>query len=298
MSIPVTPEVTPDRVSVITVAHNSLAVLPGMLGSVPRACPVIVVDNASQEAAPLADLAKTHGAQLIRNDDNRGFGPACNIGAASARTEFLLFLNPDARLDDGAIEALVAAADAHPGAVAYNPAITDGKGRPYFKRGSVLLPASARLPAGWPAANREVPVLTGAAFFVRRAAFEAVGGFDPAIFLYHEDDDLALRLKTVGSLMFVHGARVTHDAGNSTVRSPASAAFKAFHMGRSRVYAARKHQLPGAGRKALVSALVQLVSPLTLLSARKRAKQWAFLRGVLQGLRATGSAPQGPAGSR
>ncbi|EDM69527.1 glycosyl transferase, family 2 [Roseobacter sp. AzwK-3b] len=269
----------------VTVAHNSLAVLPKMLASVPLGSTAIVVDNASRDAAALADLAQAHGAQLIRNEDNRGFGPACNIGAAEAQSEFVLFLNPDARLGDGAIEALVTAADAHPMAVAFNPAITDGKGRPYFKRGSVLLPASARLPAGWPDADREVPVLTGAAFFVRRAAFEAVGGFDPAIFLYHEDDDLALRLKTVGSLMFVHGARVTHDAGNSTVRSPASAAFKAFHMGRSRVYAARKHQLPGAGRKALVSALMQLISPLTLLSARKRAKQMAFLRGVLDGLR-------------
>ena len=216
MSIPVAPE----RVTVVTVAHNSLAVLPKMLASVPRGSTAIVVDNASRDAAALADLARTHGAQLIRNEDNCGFGPACNIGAAEALSEFVLFLNPDARLGDGAIEALVAAADAHPEAVAFNPAITDGKGRPYFKRGSVLLPASARLPAGWPDADREVPVLTGAAFFVRRAAFEAVGGFDPAIFLYHEDDDLALRLKTVGSLMFVHGARVTHDAGNSTVRSP------------------------------------------------------------------------------
>ncbi|SHL35309.1 Glycosyltransferase, GT2 family [Roseovarius litoreus] len=294
MSIPVAPE----RVTVVTVAHNSLAVLPKMLASVPRGSTAIVVDNASRDAAALADLARTHGAQLLRNEDNRGFGPACNIGAAEAPSEFVLFLNPDARLGDGAIEALVAAADAHPEAVAFNPAITDGKGRPYFKRGSVLLPASARLPAGWPDADREVPVLTGAAFFVRRAAFEAVGGFDPAIFLYHEDDDLALRLKTVGSLMFVHGARVTHDAGNSTVRSPASAAFKAFHMGRSRVYAARKHQLPGAGRKALVSALVQLISPLTLLSARKRAKQLAFLRGVLDGLRTPGSDRQSPKGSQ
>src|SRR6056297_676382 len=282
MSIPVAPE----RVTVVTVAHNSLAVLPEMLASLPPGCKAVVVDNASHETSPLADLAQTHDAHLIRNDDNRGFGPACNIGAAQARTEFLLFLNPDARLGDRAIEALVAAADAHPEAVAFNPAITDGKGRPYFKRGSVLLPASARLPAGWPDADREVPVLTGAAFFVRRAAFEAVGGFDPAIFLYHEDDDLALRLKDqIGPLMFVRNAHVTHDAGNSTVRSPASAAFKAFHMGRSRVYAARKHRLPGAGRKALMSALMQLASPLTLLSARKRAKQLAFLRGVVDGLR-------------
>ncbi len=282
MSIPTAPE----RVTVVTVAHNSLAVLPAMLASLPRSAGTVIVDNASQDRAALAALAAEHGAQLIRNDDNLGFGAACNIGASEARTEFLFFLNPDARLAPGALEALVTAADNHPEASAFNPAITDGRGRPYFKRGSVLLPRAEKLPSGWPETDRELPVLTGAAFFVRRAAFEAAGGFDPEIFLYHEDDDLALRLKAgAGPLRFVRAAHVTHDAGNSTLRSPASAAFKAFHMGRSRVYATRKHGLPGAGCKAFTSALLQLLSPLTLLSARKRAKQAAFLRGIVSGLK-------------
>lgn len=283
MSITPTPE---HRVTIVTVAYNSLAVLPGMLASVPDEVACIIVDNASDDHIALAELAAAHGAHLIRNDDNRGFGTACNIGAAQAQTEFLLFLNPDARLQDGAIGALVACADANPAAVAFNPAISEANGKPYFKRGSVLLPKAQKLPPGWPERDREVPVLTGAAFFVRRTAFEATGGFDPEIFLYHEDDDLALRLRAdSGPLMFVRGARVIHDAGNSTVRSPKSAAFKAFHMGRSRVYATRKHHLPGAGRKALLAALLQLASPLTLLSKRKRAKHMAFLRGVLTTLR-------------
>ena len=283
MSIAPTPE---HRVTVVTVAYNSLAVLPEMLASIPAGVACVIVDNASDDHAALAELAAKHDAQLIQNDDNRGFGTACNIGAARARTEFLLFLNPDARLQDGAIAALLACADANPDAVAFNPAISEANGKPYFKRGTVLLPKSQKLSPGWPEQDREVPVLTGAAFFVRRTAFEAIGGFDPEIFLYHEDDDLALRLRAhCGTLMFVRAARVMHDAGNSTVRSPKSAAFKAFHMGRSRVYATRKHRLPGAGRKALLSALLQLVSPLTLLSKRKRAKQMAFLRGVLTAFR-------------
>lgn len=282
MSIPAAPE----RVTVVTVAHNSLAVLPAMLDSLPQSARTVIVDNASQDGAALAALAEQHDTRLIRNDDNLGFGAACNIGAFGANTEFLFFLNPDARLAPGALDALVTAGDNHPEASAFNPAITDGRGSPYFKRGSVLLPRTDKLPPGWPETDRELPVLTGAAFFVRRVAFEAVGGFDPEIFLYHEDDDLALRLKAgAGPLRFVRAAHVTHDAGNSTVRSPASAAFKAFHMGRSRVYATRKHGLPGAGRKALTSALLQLLSPLTLLSARKRAKQTAFLRGILSALK-------------
>jgi N-acetylglucosaminyl-diphospho-decaprenol L-rhamnosyltransferase len=270
------------RVTVVSVCYNSLAVLPDMLASVPAGTPVVLVDNASRDVAALTELAEVRGATLLRNAENRGFGPACNQGAAIATTEFLLFLNPDAALQPGAIEALVAAAARYPDFGAMNPRILNADGSPYFKRGSVLVPKSAWLPRGWPAADRVVPVLTGAAFFVRRADFEAVGGFDPAIFLYHEDDDLALRLQAArGPLYFIHDAAVRHMSGHSTTRSPQVAALKAWHMGRSRVYAARKHRVPMGATRAIVQASVQLASPLCWLSARKRAKQWAFFKGVL-----------------
>lgn len=270
------------RVTVISVCYNSTAVVPAMLASIPEGVAVVLVDNASADGAALAGLAAARGARLIRNAANRGFGTACNQGAAEAGTEFLLFLNPDAALASGALDALVAAAARYPRAAAMNPRIEAAGGRPYFKRGSVLLPRGARLPRGWPEADREVPVLSGAALFVRRADFEAVAGFDPAIFLYHEDDDLSLRLKAErGPLMFIRAALVRHQGGQSTIRSPETAALKAWHMGRSRVYAARKHRRPLAATRALGSALLQIASPLALASPRKRAKQWAFLRGVV-----------------
>lgn len=275
-----------ERVTVVTVTYNSTTVLPAMLSSVPKDTAIILIDNASDDPDAVSTLASQNQAQIILNKENSGFGVACNMGAAQAKTEFLLFLNPDARLLDGALDALVVAADTYPSASAFNPAITDKRDRPYFKRSSVLLPASTKMSRGWPASNREVPILTGAALFVRRTAFETVGGFDPQIFLYHEDDDLSLRLKaSCGPLYFVRDARVTHDAGNASPRSPETAASKAFHMGCSRIYAARKHNLAGAKRKALFSAVFQIISPIALLSARKRAKQMAFLRGVLQGMK-------------
>ena len=131
-------------------------------------------------------------------------------------------------------------------------------------------------------ADCELPVLQGSAIFVRRAAFEAVEGFDPKIFLYHEDDDLSLRLMAdCGPLRLVTGAEVVHLFGEATARSPRTAALKAWYMGQSRVYACRKHGMPNAFGNALFEALSKLLSPLTLLSARKRAKHLAFLRGVL-----------------
>jgi len=274
------------RTTIVSVCYNSMGVLPQMLASVPVGVPVVLVDNASNDRAALLALAQSAGAQLVENDRNLGFGVGCNQGAVRATTEFILFLNPDARLDQGALDGLEQAMDRYPEASAMNPRLTDGAGHPYFKRRSVLLPRSRWLAKGWPVQDCTVPVLSGAALMVRRTGFEMVGGFDPNIFLYHEDDDLSLRLvRDCGPLMFIRAASVHHMEGRSTVRSPQSAALKARHMGWSRVYAARKHGQRFALTRALAGAVGQLLSPATVLSRRKRAKHLAFLRGVLSAAR-------------
>ena len=65
---------------------------------------------------------------------NLGFGTACNLGARNAPEELILFLNPDARLCDGALAALRDAARAYPDAVAFNPLIVKEDGS-YLLRG-------------------------------------------------------------------------------------------------------------------------------------------------------------------
>ncbi len=270
------------RTTVVTVSYKSGGPLPDMLGSLPSGIPTVIVNNAAEDDHDLRALtADRLATSIVSNPENIGFGAACNLGARHAETEFLLFLNPDARLDPGCLETLEKAADAHPTAVAFNPAMTDDHGRPYFKRGSVLLPRDKHLPRGWPSSDRKVNVLSGAALFIRKTAFDAVNGFDQKIFLYHEDDDISLRLMQAGGdLMFIRDARVIHNSGHSTPRGPESAAFKAYNMGWSRVYAARKHALRLAAPRALISAAVQILNPALMVSARKRAKQTAFLRGV------------------
>lgn len=284
-------EPVPSCVTVVTVSFNSLAVLPVMLASLPNGVRTILVDNASADTAALQALADGHGAHLILNHENQGFGFACNQGAALATTEFLLFLNPDAALQPGAIDALLAAMDRFPQASAMNPRILEADGSPHFKRRSPLMPRGEWMDRNAPDADCEVTVLTGAALFVRRAAFEQVGGFDEAIFLYHEDDDLSRRLRAkVGPLMNIPQAVVRHLSGHSSPRSPEVAALKAWHMGRSLVYATRQHGRPSPFASALLLASLQMLSPAILLSRRKRAKQLAFLRGVWSA-RAAGTLP-------
>ncbi|MCG7629828.1 glycosyltransferase family 2 protein [Epibacterium sp. MM17-32] len=278
------------RVTLVTVAYNSAAVLPTLLASVPEDVDCVIVDNGSQDTDEVRHLAATHGAELVISEHNIGFGPGCNLGAAHGTGEFLFFVNPDATLSPGAVEALLAAADAHPEACAFNPRLREGNGKIAFKRRSKLLPKSLWLPREAAERDCDLPVLQGSAIFVRRAAFEAVGGFDPEIFLYHEDDDLSLRLRqTCGPLRLVTAAEVVHLFGESTVRSPRTAALKAWYMGQSRVYACRKHGMSSAFAVALRDAMMQLLSPLTLLSARKRAKHWAYLRGVWAARNAPGA---------
>ena len=271
------------RVGIVSICYNSMAVLPDMLASVPKNIPVVLVSNAGEDDnSPLAELAKLHGTTLIINKSNKGFGSACNQGADILKTELILFLNPDTILKPNAINAMLAAVDAFPNAVAFNPRIISSSGTPFFKRKSHLLPRSMKMERGWPKADCEVSTLSGAAMLVKKSIFEKAGGFDPAIFLYHEDDDLSVRLsKQFGELYFVRDALVMHLQGLSSARSPEVAALKAWHMGRSHVYVNHKHCRPMPFMRPLLNALFQLCSIQILISRRKRAKQRAYLKGVI-----------------
>lgn len=270
------------QVTVVSVSYNSMAVLPMMMASLPKDTPVVVVDNASADVPALQILCDQHAARLICNRENKGFGVACNQGAEGAQTEFLLFLNPDATVTPDSLDHLVVAARRYPLASAMNPRIAKDDGKPQFHRRSRLMPISEYMPKGWPKADRDVTVLVGSALFVRRVDFEAVGGFDPNIFLYHEDDDLSRRLRAErGPIMFIRDAFVEHLAGKSSPPSLKTVAFKEYHKARSRVFTARKHKRSWPFTTALIAALLGLLAPDMLTSARRRAKHWGAVEGVI-----------------
>ena len=289
---PAAAEAAHARVTLVTVSYNSASVLSGLLESVPPGVTVVVVDNGGTDDT--SDVAARHGTLLRRLDSNHGFGRGCNAGAEAATTEFLFFVNPDARLDAGCIDALVAFMDAHPDASAANPRIVKPNGKTEFKRRSILVPRAEWLSNGPPDAAAPIIVLLGGAIFVRRSAFEAIGGFDPAIFLYHEDDDISVRLRQqCGPVWFVPGAQARHMAGHSSGRSPKVAAFKGYHMARSRIYALAKHGGRWPWLRTFANALIGLLLPHNLLSTRRRAKHLGQLRGAWSA-RADGGAYRAP----
>lgn len=270
-------------VTVVSVCYKSDALIREMVETVPESTPIILVDNG--KTTNFAALPAARQITVVQLENNQGFGRGCNAGASATKTPWILFLNPDARVTAGAIEALLQAIDNHPNAVAFNPRISNSNGSEYFKRRSWLLPRNRYMKKGWPAADAVVPILSGAALFVSKQKFAAVGGFDPDIFLYHEDDDLSLRLGKLGPLMFVRDALVYHASGHSSGRSPEIARLKAFHMAKSRIYTGTKHHRPFPRMSTFVQALALIMSPSVLFSARRRAKAFGFLKGTVESLR-------------
>lgn len=205
-------------VTVIFVTYDSGAVIGRAVASVPQACPVVIVDNASPGGTPWA-AALDRPVDLVEMGRNAGFGTACNAGAGRAATPFVLFLNPDAQLAPGALAALLEAARRYGPDAILMPAIVGETGRLMRKEGTILeaVPRHARLKEEEIAGDYCTRFIHGAAFMMRREAFAALGGFDEAIFLYHEDDDLSLRaLARRMPIVVVRAARVVHAGGGSS----------------------------------------------------------------------------------
>lgn len=269
-------------VSVIIVAHNSASVVLDAVHSVDPRAEIIVVDNNSTDAT--RELLQDTNVRLITNDRNVGFGRACNIGAAACDRAFMLFLNPDARLRSDALGRLVRSAASRPDYAAFNPRILQPDGRQFQRKMSRLLPSELNEELRRPLCrDQDVEILSGAALFCRRDAFEAIGGFDRNIFLFCEDDDLSLRFRQNGhSLGYIHDAVVEHVGGASTAETPDLEEIKAYHSMKSRRYAMRKHAIAFRRRYQLLQCGLKFACGLLVWDRRQQAKYRGYLKALVE----------------
>ena len=185
--------------SVVVPALDEAANLAQLLPDLARTCPgaeVIVVDGGSRDGTAAA-VAGRPGARLLAGA--RGRARQMNAGAREAGGDVLLFLHADTRLPQGAASAIAEALAA--------PAVVGGRFDVRFDSPRRILRVVA-----WfmNARSRATSICTGdQAIFVRRADFEAVGGY-PDIPLM-EDIELCRRLKARGRLAALR-ARVTTSA--------------------------------------------------------------------------------------
>ena len=215
-------------VSVIIPTYGKVRYTLQCLKSIAAAPPrvsleVIVVDDASGEY-DIGLLQRVEGITLWRNAENLGFLRSCNLAAKKARGTFLYFLNNDAELMPGAIDALVDLARAHPEAGAVGSKLVYPNGL-LQEAGGIVWSDGSTANYGWhddsrkPQYNyvREVDYVSGASLLVRKTIWDRLDGFDEAFApAYYEDTDFAFRVRRAGLKVFYQpDSVVVHHEGIS-----------------------------------------------------------------------------------
>lgn len=250
---------------------------------------LLVVDNGS--TVPLPSEVR-----VLRPGRNLGFAGGANAGAAVAKGEILLILNPDVLPEEGALERLLEGFAAHPGAAGLAPCLVGPGGE------SQAAWQLRRLPSAWqcllqtlplpdlsrpepePVAGAAVEQPAAAALALRKDALELVGSFDarfhPAWF---EDVDLARRLQQAGlAIRYWPAARFRHRLGSTVPRLGYGPFLYIYYRNLIRYLA--KHHGRGwaaAARAALVPGIAVRLLMLPLRRPRRAASRREALAGLL-----------------
>ncbi len=186
------------KVLFIVVTYNGMQWLARCLGSIPSWADIYVWDNASTDGS--ADFVADNypPAVLVRNAVNDGFAKPNNEGfryAVEHGYDYVYLLNQDAWLEEGALEKLLAAAEAHPEYGLLSPM--------QYSDGFQAIDAQFLKDKTPPAAHWLVPV----------SSLSRIGLFDEVLFpFWGQDDDWCNRLRHAGlGIGIVEEARAVHD---------------------------------------------------------------------------------------
>jgi len=217
--------------SVVVVTYNAMPWVERALESV-RGRETVVVDHGSSDGT-VAFMRERFPEVSIVEEENRGLAFGWNTGISRTSGRYVLLLNADAWMHDGAVDALVAFADAHPGAAVVGPRLRNPDGT--LQRSVRAFPTLWRLATEYfflrklgPRFNafyaggfdhdsvREADWVMGAVLLVRREAIEQVGPADDGFFLFSEETDWCYRFRLAGwKVLFFPGAEATHVYGAS-----------------------------------------------------------------------------------
>lgn len=227
------------KLSVIIVNHRTESLLPDCVESITGSdfsgeVEIIIVDNPPVSNADRNKISTSHELKRIPTKGWLGFAESANIGSDSAKGDYLMFLNPDVKLDREAISALFAALHGNPRAAVASGRLRDlsGKFQPtcrsfptlknlFFSRGSIwyllFRPKSREYTLPDYKETTVVEAAAAAMILVSKRHFETIGRFDRSFFLYMEDTDFCYRASDKGlGTLHVPGAGGEHIWGYST----------------------------------------------------------------------------------
>ena len=229
------------KLSVIVLSYNTAGILAACvraLGEHPASYPmeIIVVDNGSTDGSPEMVREEFPDVHLIANSDNKGFAAANNQALPLCQGEYILLLNSDTVVLDGALDKMVAYMHGHDevGAMGCKLLNPDGSLQPsahHFYSTLRSLVENRLVHMAWPhrhaktpflsfwdhSSTREVDWVTGAVVMARREVVREVGLLDDSFFMYGEEIDWMMRMKKAGHrIWFFPGARIIHYGGASS----------------------------------------------------------------------------------
>lgn len=250
---------------------------------------VVVVDNGSTDGSTEYIRENYPEVNLLELHKNLGFGSALNRAIEVYPGDPVILLNSDVVCREDFVARMLEKADSGVEMVAGvlvsagDPSAIDSAGVIADKtlmgfdylHGEPLEAVRSALPPLGP---------TGAAALYRLEAFRAADGFDERIFLYYEDLDLALRLRSLGARSALASDAVAYHAYSQTLG--ANTAAKYAHTGWSRGYMLRRYGVMSRPQLAVRAAICEGV-----ISAGQviRDRSVAGILGRVQGWRAAGT---------
>ncbi|MFI3305480.1 MAG: glycosyltransferase family 2 protein [Rikenellaceae bacterium] len=219
-------------VSVIIVNYNTIDLLRDAIASVIEKTvgvnyEIIVVDNDSDDNSEIIINEEFPIVRYIKLPTNIGFGRANNEGIKIANGRNIFCLNPDTELKNNAIKILSDYIDSNAGVGMVGAQL-------FFRDGSYQRSYKLNRPSIGRLLKRlffitkfeknvetffvptKVAAVTGAAMMTRCEIATATGSFNPAIFMYAEDDEWCYRIEKLGySIMFIPDAQISHYDGGS-----------------------------------------------------------------------------------
>ncbi|MEY4628108.1 MAG: hypothetical protein RLZZ595_434 [Bacteroidota bacterium] len=257
--------------SIIIVNYRSWKRLSACLHSIEQQglqdLEVIVVDNFSNDGQGESFAAQFPNVKWIMQNTNGGFAQACNMGAAHASGNWLLFLNPDTILNTVVLQPLIVKAEQETdwkliGIRQLNDAGKDTNPHGIFLKWWNVWPpfrSLERLFKGQEFSKQYLstaPVtfpdwISGAFVLIRKNDFQEIGGWDERFWMYYEDMDLSKRAADIGwkrvmynELVCIHShggsSRINHDIKaltKSTVIKSASIYINKYMKGFARLVA-------------------------------------------------------------
>ena len=268
---------------------------------------IIVVDNDSQYDDSVAVVRRDYpNVTLIESGGNIGFSAGNNLGYKRARGRYVLFLNPDTIVENGALDVLCDWMDAHSSVGACGPRMTfpDGelqasaRGFPSFGAGLFRNSFLGRLwpdnpwsrgylqTSSDPTRERAVDWLSGSAILARREALQNIdlgrGPWDEDYFMYCEDIDLCYRLMQRNwPRFYVPAATIQHHIGKSSDLAQGRS-IRRHHVAMWLFY--RKHYMKGKGAllAPVAAAGIGARATLATLKLMRGYARIGVLREVLQ----------------